>query len=183
MGACLGLSPGPAPFAFGLLAAFSRMVGHVMTEERVELDPHPIRDVVANLLKDGTDEPALFDEAAQKKLSEAMDAYVAQGDREIHEVVRTLIAIFEWLRDEQKSPKAAEAMKVCFKRPDVIERVEAIEKELRAEENEARASAVEKNAAEFGKMAGKANKTAPKVGDKAPAGSLKLGNLNFPKKL
>lgn len=154
-----------------------------MTEERVELDSHPIRDVIARLLKDGTDEPALFDGDAQKKLNEAMDAYVAQDDREIHEVVRTLIAIFEWLRDEQKSPKAAEAMKACFKRPDVIARIEAIEAEMRAEENAARASAVERRAAEFGKMAGAEARTAPKVGDKAPAGSLKLGNLNFPKKL
>lgn len=154
-----------------------------MTEERVELDPHPIRDVVAQLLKDGTDEQAMFDEEASKKLTEAVDEYLAQDDREIHEVVRTLIAIFEWLKDDQKSPQAAEAMKACFKRPEVIERIEAIEVELRSEENEERKSAVEKNAAEFGKMAGKTTKNAPKVGDKAPAGSLKLGNLNFPKKL
>ena len=154
-----------------------------MTEERVELDPHPIRDVVAQLLKDGTDEPAAFDEQAQKTLSEAVDQYVAADTHELQEVVRTLIAIFEWLRDEQKSPRAAEALKSTFKRPEVIERVNKIENEMRAEENDARQSEVEKNAAEFDKMAGRDPKVAPKVGDKAPAGSLKLGNLNFPKKL
>lgn len=154
-----------------------------MTEERVELDPHPIRDVVAHLLKDGTDEPARFDEEAQKKVSEAVDEYLKQGDRELQDVIRTLIAIFEWLRDEQRSPKAAEALKATFKRPEVIERINQIEDEMRAEENEERTSSVEKNAKEFGKLAGQDAKTAPKVGDKAPAGSLKLGNLNFPKKL
>lgn len=154
-----------------------------MTEERVELDPHPIRDEVAQLLKDGTDEPALFDAEAQKKLSAQIEEYLAQDDRELFEVVRTLIAIYEWLRDDQKSPKAAEALKICFKRQDVFERVDAIEKAILAEEEEERKAAVEKNAAEFGKMAGHEAKTAPKLGAKAPAGSLKLGNLNFPKKL
>lgn len=154
-----------------------------MTEERVELDPHPIREIVAHLLKDGTDEPAMFDDEAKQKLTLVVDDYLAQNDREIHEVVRTLIAIFEWLRDDQKSPKAAEAMKTTFKRPEVIDRINAIEKEMKGEENAERATAVEKNAAEFGKMAGADAKTAPKVGEKAPAGSLKLGNLNFPKKL
>lgn len=155
-----------------------------MTDEpRVELDPHPIRNVVAHLLKDGTDEPALFDAEAQAKVTEAVDEILNQGDREIHEVVRTMMAIFEWLRDEQKSPKAADAFKATFKRPEVIDRILEIENEMRAEENEERKSSVEKNAAEFDRMAGKDKRTAPKVGDKAPAGSLKLGNLNFPKKL
>ncbi len=154
-----------------------------MSEERVELDPHPIRDIVANALKDGTDEPAFLDEPGRSRVTAAVDESLARGDRDIHEAVRTLIAIFEWLRDDQRSPQAAEALKSCFKRPDVIARVEAIEVEMRAEEQAARTDAVEKNAAEFGKMAGKGSKTAPSVGAKAPAGSLKLGNLNFPKKL
>lgn len=154
-----------------------------MTEERVELEPHEIRDFVAQLLKDGTDEPALFDEEAHRRLTAAVDEYLAKGDREIHAVVRTLIAIYEWLRDEQKSPRAAEHFKSTFKRPEVIERITEIEKAIQAEENEARTSAVEKNAADFGKLAGRDAKTAPKVGDKAPAGSMKLGSLSFPKKL
>lgn len=154
-----------------------------MTEERVDLDPHPIRELVAELLKDGTDEPALFDAKAAEKVSEAVTIYVEQDDDEIVEVVRTMIAIFEWLRDDQKSPKAAEAFKATFKRPDVIERVTAVETRKKAEENAERASQVEKNAEQFGKMVGGSKKTAPKLGEKAPAGALKLGNLNFPKKL
>lgn len=89
-----------------------------MSEQRVELDPHPIRDVVAQLLKDGTDEKALFDDDAQKKLSSVVDDYVAQNDHELQPVVRTLIAIFEWLRDDERSPRAAEALKSTFKRPE-----------------------------------------------------------------
>lgn len=154
-----------------------------MTEERVELDPHPIRDLVAQVLKDGTDEPALFDQTAHEQVHAAVTAYVEQPDDELLEVVRTCIAIFEWLRDEQKSPKAAEAFKATFKRPEVIERINAIEAKMKAAENAERASQVEKNAAEFGKMTGASGRTAPKLGEKAPAGALKLGNLNFPKKL
>lgn len=154
-----------------------------MTEERVELDPHPIRELVAQVLKDGTDEPALFDQAAAEQVHAAVTAYLEQQDEELLEVVRTMIAIFEWLRDEQKSPKAAEAFKATFKRPEVIERINEIEAQMKAAQNAERASQVEKNAAEFGKMTGAGAKTAPRVGDKAPAGALKLGNLNFPKKL
>ncbi|MEO1228226.1 MAG: hypothetical protein AAFZ18_04910 [Myxococcota bacterium] len=154
-----------------------------MSEQRVELDPHPIRDVVAQLLKDGTDEKALFDDDAQKKLSSVVDDYVAQNDHELQPVVRTLIAIFEWLRDDERSPRAAEALKSTFKRPEVIARVEAIEAEMRSQESESRRSEAEQNAQIFGRMAGRSSQVAPQVGALAPAGSLKLGHLNFPKKL
>ncbi|MEL6187286.1 MAG: hypothetical protein AAFU79_21890, partial [Myxococcota bacterium] len=128
-----------------------------MSEQRVELDPHPIRDVVAQLLKDGTDEKALFDDDAQKKLSSVVDDYVAQNDHELQPVVRTLIAIFEWLRDDERSPRAAEALKSTFKRPEVIARVEAIEAEMRSQESESRRSEAEQNAQIFGRMAGRSS--------------------------
>ncbi len=155
-----------------------------MTEERVELKPHPIRDLVAQALKDGSEEPALFDQHAEKVVSDAVTVYVQKQDRELHEVVRTLIAVYEWLRDEQRSPTAAEALKSTFKRPDVIERIHQIEAEMKAEEHEARSFEAEKNAEAFGKMAGRDAKTAPQLGDTTtPEGAVKLGNLNFPKKL
>lgn len=156
-----------------------------MTEERVELDPHPIRDLVARTLKDGVDEPASLDAEGLKVIAEAVEIYRKQSDRELHEVIRTMIAIFEWLRDEQKSPKAAEAFKSTFKTPAVIERINEIEAEMKSEEQAALREGTEKNAQAFSKLEGRDGKTAPKVGDNAaaPKGAIKLGDMSFPKKL
>ena len=152
-----------------------------MSEARVELTPHPIRDKVAHLLKDGTGgEPAEFPPESAAELSQLLEAYVAQDDHELHEVVRTLISIYEWLKDDEGCPTAADALKATFKTDKVNNRIMAIEKEMQANEAEGATS----KGSKFESFADRASdKKAPKVGEEAPEGSLKLGNLNFPKKL
>lgn len=154
-----------------------------MIEERFELDTHPVREVVAQLLKDGTGEKALFDKEAQARLTAVVDDFVAQDDHELQPVVRTLIAIFEWLRDEERSPRAAEALKSTFKRPKVIARVEAIEAEIRARARKTRRAAAAEDAPVAEGWGGRRGRRAPTAGARVPVGPLKLGNLPFPKKL
>ncbi len=152
-----------------------------MSEERVELDPHPIRDRVAHLLKDGDGkgEPAVIEDEGVKELETLVDEYVNAKTHELHDVVRTLWAITDWLEGEQKSPKTARKIIEVFKREHVIERIMKIEEEMRANE----AEKATESGGKFTDFAGGEKKTAPKVGQKAPKGSLKLGSLNFPKKL
>jgi hypothetical protein len=141
--------------------------------------PHPIRDIVAMVVKDGGpgEEPALLDPAGLSRIRTELDALI--GSDELVDAVDTLLLIADVLAIDQKSETCA--LRIC----ELVEREEIISalRELNRKKETARAEAVAKSADKFTDFVGADAKKAPKGTDPAPKGSIKVGSLDFPKKL
>lgn len=143
-------------------------------------DGHPIRDLVAELLVDGAagQEPAVLPPEALAKLKGEIDKYV--GSQELVDVVETLLLIANLLEVQQKSPSCAGELCDLVERESVINAL----KDLNRQKDAQRAEQVHKTAEKFSGFTGStSSRNAPKTGEAAPKDSIKLGNLNFPKKL
>jgi hypothetical protein len=150
-----------------------------MTEE-AQRDGHPIRDVVALLIKDGGpgEEPAVLDEVGLAQIREELDSLI--GQEELVDAVDTLLLLADVIALQQKSEKCAVKLCEVVERDEVVDALRALNRKKDAE----RAEAVAKTAEKFTGFVGQnSTKKAPKNSDAAPKGSVKLGSLDFPKKL
>lgn len=145
-----------------------------------ELEGHPIRYLVASVLRDGErgEEPALLDEDGAALIRSEIDKVL--DSPELVDVVEMILGIAHALEVEQRSPTAAAALLDLVEREPVIESL----KELNRKKDAERSEAVAKAAGKFTGFTGsESQKKAPKDSEAAPKGSIKLGSLDFPKKL
>lgn len=145
-------------------------------------DGHPIRDLVAELLTDGQhgQEAAVLSKEAQEKLKAEIDKYVAAPTPELVDVVETILLIANLIEVQQKSPSCAGLLCDLVERETVINAL----KDLNRQKDAQRAEQVAKTADKFSGFSGnETQRKAPKADETAPKGSIKLGNLDFPKKL
>ncbi len=157
-----------------------------MTEEtgalREETDVHrSVKEALANLIEDGDDgqEAAVFSAEALSTVEEIVDAFIDEGP-DLIDCVETVLIVAHLLETEQGSPRAAKQLVAIVDRDKVIDAMKA----LNRVKDEERRENVGKTAKEFSKFAAKEeSNTAPKEGDEAPKGSLKLGALDFPKRM
>lgn len=148
--------------------------------EAPQREDHPIRDVVAELLVDGGagQEPAVLPPDALARIRQEIDKHVGAPD--LVDVVETILLCANFLEVQQKSPGCAGELCDLVERETVINAL----KELNRQKEQKRAEQVQKTAEKFSGFTGSAtNKKAPKADQSAPKGSIKLGNLDFPKKL
>jgi hypothetical protein len=149
-------------------------------EEEELLEGHPIRYVIASVLLDGAgeEEPAVLTDAGVLKVTEEIDRTI--GGEELVDAVEMLLGVAYSLETTHKSPVAAQKL------IDVVERESVLRalRELNRQKNAKRADEVQKNADKMNAFTGSdSGKKAPRAEDSAPKGSVKLGSLNFPKKL
>lgn len=149
------------------------------TEEPV-LDGHPIRFVIASVLTDGAgdEEPAQLNDAGVQKISEEIDS--CAGSEELVDAVEMLLGVAYSIETTHKSPVTAQKLIDIVERESVLRSL----RELNRQKNAKRAEEVQKNADKLKEFTGsESGKKAPKNDEAAPKGSIKLGSLNFPKKL
>ena len=152
-----------------------------MTEPQ-EREDHAIKNVIASLLEDGGpgQEPAQLPKAAVEQLRQIVDAYAATPTPELVDVVETMLLVATVLEQQQKSPTCAGTLCDLVERENVINAL----KQLNRQKDAMRAEEVAKTADNFSAFTGDdSKKKAPKADEAAPKGSIKLGNLDFPKKL
>lgn len=144
------------------------------------LDGHPIRYVIASVLIDGSgdQEPAQLDDLGIEKISEEIDR-TSKND-ELVDAVEMLLGVAYSLETTHKSPHTAQKLIDIVERESVLRAL----RELNRAKNAKRAEEVQKNADRLKEFTGSdSGKKAPKNDEAAPKGSIKLGSLNFPKKL
>ncbi len=149
------------------------------TEEQLEVR-YSIQQLMGGLAQDGGkgQEPAVFDDAAIKTLSDAVDALLDTDA--LMQAADAMFVIAHLLHTEQDSPKAAQAIVGVLNREHVL----ASMKKLKEDKEKERVEGTEKSARSFNKFADRhAGETAPTEEDEAPKDSLKLDSLNFPKRL
>src|SRR5688572_19511405 len=144
------------------------------------LEGHPIRYLIASVLVDGAvdEEPALLTDAGIDKITEEIDRTI--GSQELVDAVEMLLGVAYDLETAHRSPNTAQKL------IDVVERDKVLRalRDLNRQKNQKRAEEVQKAADKLTQFTGsESGKKAPKTDDAAPAGSIKLGSLNFPKKL
>jgi hypothetical protein len=148
--------------------------------EGAELDGHPIRFVIAGVLKDGVgkEEPAVLDDRGTDAITKELDKTI--GSEELVDAVEMILGIAYTLETQQKSPGTAQKL------IDIVEREKVLGalKDLNRKKAAQRAEEVAKTANKFtGFTGGDPQKKAPRPDEAAPKGSIKLGSLTFPKKL
>jgi hypothetical protein len=144
------------------------------------LDGHPIRFVIASVLIDGSgdEEPAQLNEAGIQKITEEIDR-TTKSD-ELVDAVEMLLGVAYSLETTHKSPVTAQKLIDIVERESVLRAL----RELNRAKNAKRAEEVQKAADKLKEFTGsESGKKAPKNDEAAPKGSIKLGSLNFPKKL
>lgn len=144
------------------------------------LDGHPIRYVIASVLIDGSgdQEPAQLDDLGIEKISEEIDR--TSKNEELVDAVEMLLGVAYSIETTHKSPQTAQKLIDIVERESVLRAL----RELNRAKNAKRAEEVQKNADRLKEFTGSdSGKKAPKNDEAAPKGSIKLGSLNFPKKL
>jgi hypothetical protein len=144
------------------------------------LEGHPIRYVIASVLIDGTgdQEPALLDDAGIQKISDEIDK--TSGSEELVDAVEMLLGVAYNIETTHRSPVTAQKL------IDVVERESVLRslRDLNRAKQQKRAEEVQKASDKLKQFTGAdSGKQAPKKDEAAPKGSIKLGSLNFPKKL
>lgn len=144
------------------------------------VDGHPIRYVIASVLIDGAanEEPALLDDAGIDKITQELDRTI--GSEELVDAVEMLLGVAYNVETAHQSPVTAQKLIDIVERESVLRAL----RELNRNKNQKRAEEVQKQADKLTQFTGsESQKKAPKTDDAAPKGSIKLGSLNFPKKL
>lgn len=149
-------------------------------ESASEEGGHRIRVVIATTVQDGVagKESAHFTPEGLETIRTEIRSFL--GKPELIDCVEDVLTIVGFLELEEKSPKAAQALYELVENPEVIESLKAINRHLDAE----RADNVAKAADKLQQFTGQdSQKKAPKADEETPKGTMKLGNLDFPKKL
>jgi hypothetical protein len=148
--------------------------------ENQELEGHPIRYLIAAVVKDGDPkkEPAVFDADGLEQIRKEIRSHI--GSPELVDCVETVLGLAAALEVEQRSPRAAQALFQLVENDEIIKALKELNQKKDAQRAEAVAKAADKLTAFTGS---ESQKKAPKSDDHAPKGSIKLGNLDFPKKL
>lgn len=139
-----------------------------------------VQEILINLVQDGGDgkEPAFFADEDLATIEKMVDAFF--GVPELIDCVETVLVVAHLLETEQSSPRAAKQLVAIVDSPKVIDAMKA----LNRKKDEERREEVGKTAKEFSKFAAKEEAhVAPKEDEEAPKGSLKLGALDFPKRM
>jgi hypothetical protein len=141
---------------------------------------HRIRRVIAQVVRDGGagQEAAVFTPEALETIREEIRTWM--GKPELVDCVEDVLTIVAHLEEDEKSPKAAQALYVLVENDEVV----ASLKNLVRQQDSERAEKVADAADKLNEFTGKeSNRKAPMADEAAPKGSMKLGNLDFPKKL
>jgi hypothetical protein len=144
------------------------------------VDGHPIRYLIASVLLDGSadQEPALLDDAGIEKITTELDRNI--GSEELVDAVEMLLGVAYNIETAHHSPFTAQKLIDIVEREPILRAL----RELNRNKNQKRAEEVQKQADKLTQFTGsESQKKAPKNDDAAPKGSIKLGSLNFPKKL
>lgn len=143
-------------------------------------DGHPIRYLIASVLKDGEPgkEPAELQPEGLETIRGAIRSYI--GSKELVDCVEMVLAVAGSLEVDHKSPKAAALLFQLVENDEIIGALKELNREKEADRSEHVAKAADKLTAFTGVDS---QKKAPKGDESAPKGSVKLGSLDFPKKL
>lgn len=149
-----------------------------MTEET---DVHrSVQEALASLVVDGEEgqEPAVFPAESLQKIEGIVDAFI--GSTELIDCVETILVVAHLLEVEKESPRAAKKLVAIVDRDKVIDAMKA----LNNAKDDDRREGVAKTAEQFSKFsASDQQKKAPSDAEDAPKGSLKIGALDFPKRM
>lgn len=146
-----------------------------------ETDVHrEVQRFVAERVGDGEEgqEPAFLPPESIEEIEQLVDAFI--GLPELIDAVETILIIAHALEVEKNSVQAAMKLIAIVERQKVLDAMKA----LNRKKDDERREDVGKTAKEFSKFAAKEqSNTAPKEDEEAPKGSLKLGALDFPKRM
>ena len=154
------------------------------SNELADREDHPIKVIIANVLKDGEgdQEKAVFEAEGLQVIEQAVDLLIETN--ELFPAVETVLLVVHALEHQQDSPIAAGQLLDIVERDVVIDAMKKVNEKRNAGKEEEAREGVEQKAEDFRGFAGKeSDKQAPTQDEEDPEDSVKLGDLDFPKRL
>jgi hypothetical protein len=145
-------------------------------------EAHPVAEFIAQLLQEGGpgEEIVVMTSQARAMLEELVDEYARAGTPELMYVAQTMYSLADRL-EEKNAQSAADALVMVLNRSNVIGAMQMINEQLR---NHLGALEHGTPGDEFASFATRnTDRRAPAIGETAPDDAVKLGSLDFPKRL
>jgi hypothetical protein len=142
--------------------------------------PHPIFDLIAEAAEDGDREPTTFNLDKLKAVTECVDGLLESS--ELFEAVECVLLVAHALEVERESKRAARTLLDIIERPQVLKAMKSLNRIKDGDRAEG-VAASSKAFHKFAQTEGTQTVLPEAKDEEPPEGAVKLGNLNFPKRL